>query len=179
MSKMTKCPNGHKLPNHTKRGQCTPLYCAEETPKPAKKPREADLATAPPTPTDIAAVANAEAREKLAIKKGQYEAWRELVPVPEGLKGADAEKWADDKLTELLPQAVAHLEKDMKFGSDEQQAKARDKILDATGRGKVEKAVGANQVIVIGNLAGLPWAKAQKPTASVTVVDALPEGKNA
>jgi hypothetical protein len=173
LSKHTICPAGHKLPHQTKAGQCTPLYCAAKmkAPKAPKVKRE-------PAATDPATAPADDGTEKLiALRRSKADAWAQLVPVPQGLAGAEAEEFADKKLIELLPYAVADLERDLKFGTDEQRVKARDKVLDATGRGKSDKAFGGGAPIIMLNMTPgqIPWA--QRVTAQGAEEIAIVDGK--
>ncbi len=181
------CPAGHDLPHTAASGmQCTPLYCsvdaepevmAPRVKKAGKKASKLEravavaVAAAPPSVVGVATAeesleAYADARKKHVLRQAHYEAWKDVLPIPKDLKGADAEKWADDKLVELLPAAVSDLERDLKFGSDSQRASARDKILDATGRGKTDKAFGGSAPIIMLNMTpgDIPWLKREKKT---------------
>jgi hypothetical protein len=84
-----------------------------------------------------------------------------MLKVPEGLKGDAAEQWADARMVELLPLAVADIEYDLIAGSPDQRAKARQQVLDATGRSKREAAAGTTAPIVmlVGSVAQVPWAQ--------------------
>jgi hypothetical protein len=154
--KTISCPKGHPLPRKVKGGaQCTPLDCADEVKALAVIP-ERNVAAAPGEDEDAV-----KEQRKLALRKSQLIARREIVPIPEGLEGEGAEKWADKRIVDLLPVAVAEIEYQLKFGSDEQRERAASKIMDANGRGKQEKSVGSNQQIIINLPAGaqLPWAQ--------------------
>jgi hypothetical protein len=161
--KSMKCPKGHELPRTVRGGaQCTPLDCADDV-KALVKKGEVPVAIVPSEDSDDEAL---KERRKIEIRKTQLAARRGVVELPEGLEGEAAEKWADKKIVELLPLAVSELEYQLKYGSDEQRERATAKVLDANGRGKAEKAVGANQQIIInfpGGQAALPWAQRVDP----------------
>lgn len=201
-SQFLKCPKGHDLPHRTNKGQCSPNYCAgsasggapptrlrAKAKKETKKAVEIALRDAadreidkivPTTDQDLVATkATAKAAKIEHIAKmgnaiGRLAARRAFLQVPDGLNGEDAEAWADAKLTTLLPDAVADLEYDLKLGDDGQRRHARDRILDATGRGKRENGVGGAQPIIIltgGAVQNPPWKKEPK----VIDVSVVPE----
>jgi len=156
--KFYTCPAGHTLPHRTERGECSPLYCPGSTPGSIKRKEAAlkDLAAAKksdgtyaPPEKELAAIERAKLRA---------DARRKLVPVPEGLAGADAEAWVQQRQVALAPLALAEQEYQLLFGDDEQRAKASARILDSTGHGKKESGNTAGPVIVI-NASGfqLPW----------------------
>lgn len=81
------------------------------------------------------------------------------------LTGKEAEDWADTKMVELLPLAIANLSEDLRYGSSGQRAAATRQVLEATGRARKEAMMGGGSPIVIltgaGDLEG-PWRKAAK-----------------
>lgn len=83
---------------------------------------------------------------------------RNLVPVPEGLDGADAEEWAQKKAVQLLPDAAAELEYQLKYGDDSQRREAARDVLDMNGMRRRESG-GNNAPTIILNLGNtkLPW----------------------
>jgi hypothetical protein len=199
-----KCPKGHTLPNRTNKGQCTPLHCAgsrsaAQEKNPVRAARKKAKAAAPtpadavldavkpaPAPDQVlpelakaaAYEAKMEALEQIAKSMSRLEAREVLLNVPKGLKGAEAEAWADAKLQELLPWAVAEKEFQLKHGDDEQRSRAADRVLEANGRGKKEGAPPVTQPIVVvlhgsGGSAQLPWSKGKVIDAQVQHV--LPE----
>lgn len=125
-----------------------------------------------------AVIARDEFLGKAAHAVGRDLARRKLLGFPEGkLEGADAEEWADKKIVEMLPLAVAELEFQLKYGDDEQRAKAANKVLDATGRGKRENGAGAVAPIIMiqsGAAFQLPWVKDVKTVESIVVPNQLP-----
>lgn len=157
MSKDT-CPKGHKLPNRTKTGRCTPLYCATETKKESKEIVKKYVGELAPLDTDEDT--GDKARKLIAMRKSQREARREVIEAPD-LGGEEAEKWADEKIVTLLPKAVAELEYQLEYGSDEQRERAANKVLDANGRGKQDKAGAGSAPIILLNVqpGQVPWAK--------------------
>jgi hypothetical protein len=183
------CPNGHSLPNFTPKGQCTPVHCAAET-KTVRGKQKRALETKPPPERALApALGETEANQTAVLARNEFLlksahavgrdlARRKLLGFPEGpLQGAEAEEWADKKIVEMLPLAVAELEFQLKYGDDEMRAKAANKILDATGRGKRENGAGAVAPIIMiqsGNAFQLPWVKDAKTVDAIVVPNQLP-----
>lgn len=156
---LTTCPNGHTLPRVTARGQCTPLHCVGD-----ERAKVTDVALVPAKKKEAPARESArdgDYGDKLAMRATQKDARRELVPVPVELEGEAAEKWADEKIVKLLPRAVAEIEFQLEYGSDEQRERAANKILDATGRGKTERGSAGSAPIILLNMtpSSLPWAQ--------------------
>jgi hypothetical protein len=77
---------------------------------------------------------------------------------PMGLKGADAEEWADAQLNEALPEAVAELRFQLKYGDDKQRMDAARDVLDATGKRRRDGGAGGGATIIV-NVGALPWEK--------------------
>lgn len=201
-----RCPKGHKLPYKTANGDCTPIWCADaEGARGSKSPRKAQkeaenaitiatdgevekrLAKISPEHKDLAVTEGEQARTKDIVHAsralGRHVARTLLAPVPDALTGADAEKFADEKIVSLLPFAAAELEYQLKFGDDGQRMKAAEKVLDATGRGKREAGGGGTAPIVMINMGGgspggmTPWRA--KPASQVVEAEPakLPEGE--
>ncbi len=189
-----KCPRDHTLPNQTQWGQCTPLYCAIDTAtvkdikkkqKPAKVVKEEARALAgtieeatpgyvPEQVTNQAALLAAGQNDELAKQLGRMANRYAFLNVPQDLKGQAALDWSDARLEDLLPLAIADLEYSIRLGNAEERAKARDKIMDANGRGKKEQSGIGNSPIIILNGASvqqLPWSN-KKPAQ---VIDVTPE----
>lgn len=183
-----RCPGGHGLPNHTNKGQCTPIYCAlttddadEETPE-----QEVERVARGKEKKD----SEKELEQKRLMRTQMRAAMRqELVPVPAGLKGGDAEAWTGARLVELSPYAVAEMEFQLKYGDDEQRARAAARVLDSTGHGKKDLATGGATIVI--NMSGqgaqsigaiLPWRQQgaiQAPTpktVDANVVEVRPIG---
>lgn len=119
-----------------------------------------------------ASAEHAEHVGKLGRSAGRLAARRAFLKVPTGLTGADAEAYADKKLVDLLPFAVAEYEYQLLFGDEGQRERAAAKILDATGRGKREASAQANSPIIIVNAGGnagvqsLPWVQGHAKVVS-------------
>lgn len=170
-----RCPGGHKLPNETNAGQCTPLFCAGKTETNRKKKQKEEVALAK---RDLAPLATAEttlpsAEEQRELAKasesrrisnaaGRFAARMGFLSVPEFKDPKEAEEWSDRKLVELLPLAVAEKEMQLKYGDDKQRDKAADDILAANGRGKRDVGGNSGPAIVIlapGGQLKAPWSQ--------------------
>lgn len=82
--------------------------------------------------------------------------------MPQGLTGTEAEQWADRRMVELLPMAIAEFEYLLRYGDEAQRERAASKVLDANGRGKREAMMGGSQPIIIltgVNPSSVPWAQ--------------------
>jgi len=193
---MPRCPGGHKLP----RQGCTPMYCLESRagakaggrpaqPQTAARRDAINKAMAVPL-QDLGAVAatntGAESLEpaqregqaleatKLAIAAGKLTARRGLLPVPEGLKGGDAEEYAQKKLVDMLPQAVTELEHQLTYGDDKQRIDAARDVLDANGMRRREMAGNMVPPIVLNFNGVLPWMQQEKtlnPTGDAATME--------
>ncbi len=190
-----RCPNKHKLPNHTPTGRCTPVYCAavattnkseissnaevnETGPlvstsadvspdvlssKPgAKSTKTKSDLVKPSQDMDerIAKVADNEVAYT-KIQAAKRAVWQDFLQIPIDLKGAEAEKYADDELVNMLPFAIGIVKKQLLFGTEEQQERAATKVLESNGRGKRDVQGNTAPAIIInlpgGNSLNLPW----------------------
>lgn len=183
-----RCPKGHKLPNRTKTGECTPLFCGASSNVKAsgdlkKPPPTREKATALAAAPDLADGEQAVESARLVRAQAREKTRREFLNVPSGLAGADAEEYVERKLSELAPIAVAELEYRLRLGSDDQRYDAALKALEATGHGKKEKGGGAPQVIIIGGdsssaksiMSQLPWNRPAQQTIEAQPVKELPD----
>lgn len=172
------CPKGHALPHDTERGQCTPIYCADNTAKVSAAPltkngrprsdkkrltkiQTAEVVAVLTGSTSIEDAARTAANEQLAVHAGKLIARQTFLKVPQGLTDAAAEEWADKKLINLLPDAIAEAEYRLKLGDDDQRWSAAKQILESTGRGKKEAMNGGASPLVIINMGAgskLPWS---------------------
>ena len=172
------CPAGHKLPNMTPTGQCTPIYCGAVEGgllPPAKKARKArktlaasNEQTAERVSSEQVVAQSAEERmleeeaaNPLNRAASSLARRQEFFKVPQGLSGDEAEKYADTKLINLLPDAVAELEYRLKLGDDDQRWSAARQVFESTGRGKKDIPAGGASPIIILNGSGitqLPWS---------------------
>lgn len=174
-----RCPEKHKLPNHTEFGRCTPVYCAvrvdrtvdtsspiadvvESTPHKVTKPRPPKDLVKTPVDTEerLAKVTDNEVAYT-KIQAAKRAVWQDFLQIPIDLKGAEAEKYADDELVNMLPFAIGIVKKQLLFGTEEQQERAATKVLESNGRGKRDVQGNTAPAIIInlpgGNQLNLPW----------------------
>ena len=107
-----------------------------------------------------------DALARLSPAEAAFESRRELAKLPAGLEGEAATTWAQNKLVELLPEAVASVAHDLRYGNDKVRAEAADKVLRANGLDKREASPGGGGLIVL-NLgsagAEIPWLQRMAP----------------
>ncbi len=183
------CPTGHELPNRIGERICSPISCATKKPdKDLPETRsdaevetthellEQGIGMTSPDPAWSTA-AYREAVPEIAAKVGVHAARSNLLKVPEGLTGKEAEKWSDERLVEYLPKAVGELGYQLKYGSDKQRMEAARMVLDATGRGKKENAPSlAPTLVFMGQGGGQffnPWLPASKQPGVVDATQPL------
>ena len=173
---MGTCPAGHGLPHRTDKGRCTPIYCPGS--RPGKFSTKKRLADAKNTPEDV----EHEETKRIEKARGRHRARSAFLQVPEGLKGADAEDFYDQKMVELLPQVAGEIEFDLKYGDWDQREKAKQAVRDSTGRGKREAGLGGGTpMIMLINPSGqggpleLPWVKRAVLPATRTITSVVVE----
>lgn len=146
------CPAGHRLPHKTNAGQCSPIHCAGVAKSQRRKieaKKQVEVGLAPSQEAALASIELAEDEERATKAQKRYQMRKRYLNAPEKLNGAAAEEWADQKLVELLPEAVVDIEWDLKYGNDSERQAARKQVLDATGRGKREGGGGGTQPIIM------------------------------
>lgn len=152
------CPKNHKVGTKMGGYACSQRRCAEEA-----------AAMYGAKTIDLDALRKEDPAE-LAFKRRA-----ELARLPANLKAEEAAKWAQDKMVELLPEAVANVAHDLRYGTDKQRAEATDRVLRANGMDKGDaKQAGQHGVIVLNLSAqaeAIPWLSRMKPAQ---VVDATP-----
>lgn len=159
------CPKGHKLPNTAEFGQCTPLYCGGDKDDTAsigkvKKAKARKVRKVPPTEGALTLPDNNE--DEIAVRSARSR--QDFVKMPQDLEGAAAEAWADAKMVNLTPLALAELEYQLVLGDNDERWRAAKQVLESTGRGKKEQSVnGASPILIINGAALIkPWSK-EKP----------------
>jgi len=91
-----------------------------------------------------------------------FEQRKQLAKLPDGLKGDEALKWAQEKMVDLLPEAVANIAHDLRYGTDRQREAATDRVLRANGMDKRDANAGmGGQGLIVLNLnqgaETVPW----------------------
>jgi hypothetical protein len=126
-----------------------------------------DLGTVPEVPPDE------DHKAKVVERVGKRIAERAvrlaLVKAPQNLTGADAEEWADKKSVDLLPDALAQIEYDLKYGDDGQRREAARDVLDMTGRRRREGGGNVAPTIVLNLGGALPWERVNEKVTAGTV----------
>lgn len=167
--KRAQCPQGHFLPTKTNGVWCRKDMCGGDTQAQVavEKDGTLNLDKLAEVKSDPAEVARAERHTSVGLRKS--------------LKGDEAVKWAQDKMVELLPEAVANVAWDLRYGTDKQRAEATDRVLKANGMDKREARQEGQQGLIILNLgqttdSSLPWLQRLKPTPKA-VADAVDVGE--
>lgn len=145
------CPRGHKLLTLFGGRKCLARRCAEQA-------REEALAA--PPPKRAASLTPAE-RGEVGEGEKAFSRRAKLSQLPVGLKGEEATKWAQDKLVALLPEAVASVAYDLRYGTDRERSAAADRVLAASGLDKREAAKTGGQGLIVLNIntggESIPW----------------------
>lgn len=150
--KNLSCPSGHKLP----REGCTPLSCVDGVTSLAR-------AKAAPIQHDD------ELDEKMQFAQSRKSARETLVPVP-NLEGAEAEEYVESKKVALLPQAIAEVEFQLKYGDSKERIDAARDVLRMNGMLNRDAPTGVAPTIII-DMGGkeLPWKKKKEVTVDAEV----------
>lgn len=169
-------------------GQCTELVCSEHF----KQVKDRSTRKGAKAKAKIASIENAVAhnREKFVEKGTSLVSGIEHIPtemedklsdlvtrlksagVPANLTPDQLPNWSKDKLLSMLPEALAELHWQLRFGTAKERGDAVDRVLDANGLRKKEGSTGAGGMVVLnigGNaqLEAVPWLKrALKPGES-------------
>lgn len=143
------CPKGHPQGTRYGRSKCGVRRCGEDT-EALMGPASVDLDA-------LAAISPADAA---------FETRAQLARLPRNLKGDEATKWAGDKLVELLPEAVASVAFDLRYGTDKVRSEAADKVLRANGVDRREAQSGGAGLIVLNigaqATSSIPWLERMK-----------------
>lgn len=141
------CPKGHPVGTIFRQRRCSGKNCGE----------------------DLAAVAAARPRQiKIKMPKEEVAIQKRarLVDLPEGLTGDAAVTWSKDELQAMLPEAVAQIKMDLRYGSDRVKSEAADKVLKANGMDRREAAAVQTAPTIILNIGNgdtkAPWLERLK-----------------
>jgi hypothetical protein len=150
VSEPLQCPGGHAVGTKWERRACTELTCAEKPPVPLTSRADAKakaIVELPPQPKGR----RLSAEEVPAELKTRHELFLERVKVaglPATLAGEKAVQWSQEKLTEMLPEAVANIQWDLRYGTAKERADATEAVLKANGVAQKEAAQGSAPTIV-------------------------------
>lgn len=144
------CPKGHRTRTRFNKAYCSQERCGDDAMK----------------ALELQALQEAEAARLAQLEKEAPMDFRLLqrqatVPIPPGLTGDAATRWAQEQLVNMLPEAVAEIAWVMKYGSDKQRMEASDRVLAANGLSKREAAAAPNAGMIVLNFGsgatGVPW----------------------
>lgn len=145
-----KCPKGHDTGTQIDGHKCSQRKCGEDKAREAKLHIKAGA-------LDLDALAAANPAE------ASYQQRMELVNKPRNLSADEAKAWAETKLQELLPEAVANIAWDLRYGTGKAQSDAVDRVLKANGMDKRDTGyVGTGGTIILNIGSGpseakIPW----------------------
>jgi len=168
------CPAGHQLPNEIPGiGSCTSATCVGAAAVPAPKTRAKE---------DLKDHAEEREFERGRMRQEQI---NEMVPVPEGLEGADAEEWVRKALVEAGPYAVQRLVYTLKHGEESEALRAAERVLKSIGFGDKQALGGGGSLIIIQGLpangvvplSALPFATVDEHKAQMDSLEDHPWGK--
>lgn len=158
----TVCPQGHIIgsrPTGAGRRKCKANLCALTNVEELK---------AVPVDLDLDALAAIPEQDK------PFAARSALAKLPDGLKGEEALKWSQEKLVELLPEAVANVTWNLRYGTDKQRDEATDRVLKANGLDKKDAnaTVGQNYIVLQMGAQdnSIPWLARSKNAQQLTDV---------
>lgn len=137
------CPKGHPVGSKNGGGTCGQRRCGADT-------------------AALMGPAKLDAKELVKVPEEDrpFESRAALVGLPKDLTGEAATDWAKAKLVDLLPEAVASLQWDLRYGTDKVRAEAADKVLRANGLDKREAAPTGGGLIVLNigtESTKVPW----------------------
>lgn len=169
------CPDGHKLPHVLSNGaQCTPAFCAVQNMGNAlAKKKEEAIAD-----RDDEAIAMEKAKRHSSLAISREKLRKKLVERPEFPDAKAAEEWTQDRVVKLLPDALAEVEYQLRFGDDAQRMGAARDILDANGMRRRDATASGGQTIILHMNSVLPWQdKAQVTIDAAKLSREVAEGK--
>lgn len=141
------CPKGHPVRTRYGRRQCSQMRCGEDAQAEAGS-QDIDL----------------DALAKTDPKESEFQSRLQLAKVPKGLTGDAAVKWSQEKMVDLLPEAVANLAHDLRYGNEKARAAATEKVLAANGLDKKDAGAQGQHGLIILQLGtdsakqeNIPW----------------------
>lgn len=148
------CPKGHPVRKAFGKFYCSAALCGEDLQAMSGGSKQIDeVALATRDPAEV------EAEARLSMAK-----------VPANLKGDEAVKWSQEKMVELLPEAVANIAWNLRFGTAKERAEATDKVLRANGMDRRDQGVQTGGLIVLnlnGGKTDIPWLQRVQPSRPV------------
>jgi hypothetical protein len=148
----TMCPKGHPVQTAFGRSRCSKVRCGQDA-----------AAERGPSTLDLDALA------KLDPAEAAFQSRQQMAGVPKGLTGDKATEWAQAKMADLLPEAVANVAYDLRYGTDKQREAATERVLRANGMDRKDSNSGGQHGLIVLQLGAgdekIPWLqRMQKPT---------------
>lgn len=141
------CPKGHEVGFKIGDRLCTARCCAEDPPPflAAQKTKEqllaeAKTATKAPKPNK---------EDELIPGHAAYLQRIKTAGVPAGLVGDKAVEWSQAKLLEMLPEAVANIQHDLRYGSAKERTEAAMTVLKANGVAQKDAVNATTPTIIL------------------------------
>lgn len=135
------CPAGHAVGVSFGNRRCSGVRCA-------KAFVAAKLAIGEQTSNLV----QKKERDSLPAEEVEWLKRKRLSMLPDKLDGEEATKWAETKLRNLLPEAVANIAHDLRYGTTKERAAAADRVLASQGLDKREAARNAGQGLIVLNI---------------------------
>lgn len=144
------CPAGHAVGVSFGNRRCSGVRCAKAFVKAAEARGE-----------NVGTLIQKKERESLSEGEVEWLKRSRLSKLPENLEGDEATKWAETKLRNLLPEAVANIAHDLRYGNQKERSAAADRVLASQGLDKREAARNAGQGLIVLNIntnqESIPW----------------------
>lgn len=163
--KKAYCPGGHAIPHQVAgKGYCSKKRCIEQPELTPGAEVWSERGGHGEQVINLDKLKEVDPRDHGRLERAAQ------VGLKKTLKGDDALRWAQDKMVELLPEAVANVAWDMRYGTDKQRTEATDKVLRANGMDKKDaNQQGQSGLIILqlgaGSDAGnIPWLSRMKPS---------------
>ena len=148
---MSTCPSGHPAGTKWESRTCSEFVCGEFAPKGlTSKAAAKDLALSeiPAEPKGKRLKAE-EVPEALRARHEMFLERAKVAGLPAAIAGDKALEWSQQKLVEMLPEAIASLQWDLRYGSAKERGDAVQSVLKANGVAQKEAAVGSAPTIVL------------------------------
>ena len=144
------CPTGHVLPHRTPFGRCSAVDCLDESDEFPDGPSGTAAMTAPASSAKPSGAEAALLAEAMAARAARLQILAVAeAPLPKMTEGP--QKWVEQRLADLAPQAVVELELSLKYGTPATRREAAREILDRSGHVKGQRGVddGKGPVILV------------------------------
>lgn len=135
------CPAGHAVGVSFGNRRCSGVRCAK-----------AFISEAAARGEQTSNLVQKKERDTLAPAEVEWLKRKRLSMLPEGLEGDEATNWAEKKLRNLLPEAVANIAHDLRYGTQKERQAAAERVLASQGLDKREAAKHAGQGLIVLNI---------------------------